>query len=83
MVVGAVHPGCRRRPHHYLVLRAQGRFQGASQGLFLVVFSLGYTGVCVCDSVCVCVCVCISNVFSDYKKIAIPKNLVLNIEQVK
>ena len=65
MVVGAVRPGCRRRPCHHLVLRAQGRFQGASQGLFLVKSSLsvwanslagraGYTGVCVILCVCVC-----------------------------
>ena len=54
MVVGAVRPGRRRRPRHHLVLRAQGRFQGASQGLFTVKPSCNVILVCACVGLPVC-----------------------------
>ena len=31
MVAAAVRAGCGRRPHHHLVLRAQGRVQGTER----------------------------------------------------
>ena len=77
MVVGAVRPGCRRRSRHHLVLRAQGRFQGASQGRFTVKPSFKVI------LVRACVCVCVFKCFCGKKEMTIPKNLVLNVEQVK